>query len=156
AQNGSNSATSQTEVFDTYGNLTWLRDPRGFITYNQYDLVTGAVVRTIKDVDTSLMTGVPIGWTTPAGGGLHLVTDYEVDAFGRTTQSLGPMFDSDGQSVRTADWTVYMDLEYETRNGSGYAYGPTPTYEFELVGPVSISRRAADGASAETISAVRD
>lgn len=154
-QNGPGSSTTRTEVFDVYGNLTWLLDQRGFITYHAYDIVTSAVTQTIQDVDTALMTGVPVGWTTPAGGGLHLITDFESDAFGRTTQTLGPWHDVNGQSVRTAEWTVYRDLEHETRTARGYAYGPAPWYEYELANPVSISRSRSDGSAADSIAAVR-
>lgn len=145
----------QTEIFDTYGNVIWLRDPRGFITYRSYYVATGALTQQIEDVDTSRMSGVPSGWSTPASGGLHLVTDYVSDAFGRVTQTLGPAHDADGQSVRTADWTVYLDLDHETRSARGYAYGPAPSYEFELVNPVSVNQTSADGLTTDSISAVR-
>ena len=95
AQNGSGVAATRTERFDLYGNLIWLKDERGYITYREYDLVTGALRRTIEDVDDSRtitpadcsIAELPDGWTTPDGGGLHLMTDYEIDDQGRINLS---------------------------------------------------------------------
>ena len=33
---------------------------------------------------------MPAGWTTPAGGGLNLVTTYEVDPLGRDVEMTAP------------------------------------------------------------------
>jgi YD repeat-containing protein len=51
------------------------------------------VVKTIVDVDTtqtSDFTDLPSGWSTPTGGGLHLLTEYVVDDQGRTTEVIDP------------------------------------------------------------------
>ena len=105
-QNGSGIAAVRKEYFDTYGNLEWVMDERGFITRMKYDVVTGAITQLIQDVDTSQQTGVPSGWETPTGGGQNLETDFDHDELGRTTQSLGPehAIDLDGEatSVRKA------------------------------------------------------
>ena len=64
------------------------------------------MVKTIADVDTT-QTGdfadLPSGWSTPAGGGLHLTTTYEVDALGRTTKETDPNGD--------VTYTVYNDAD---------------------------------------------
>jgi hypothetical protein len=93
AQNGPGVATTLTTVFDPYGRPIWQKDGDGFLTYTAYDQATGAVVKQIRDVDTtqtSTFTNLPSGWTTPAGGGLHLTTTYEVDALGRVTRKVHP------------------------------------------------------------------
>ena len=155
AQNGANTTDTITEIFDELGNLIWRRDPRGFISYRAYDLPTGSVIQSIQDVDGAKLT-LPSGWVTPAGGGLHLITDNEIDALGRMTQTLGPTHDVLGQSVRTASWMVYRDLEDETYSGQGNALGIGPEYEYTLVNPVSIQRLSHDGRVSQRITAVRD
>ena len=69
SQNGSDVATTVKEYFDINGNLTWQMDERGFIMRTKYDLATGAITQWIQDVDTSVQTDAPAGWTTPSGGG---------------------------------------------------------------------------------------
>jgi hypothetical protein len=153
-QNGTGATDTITEIFDEEGNLVWQRDPRGFITYRAYDLPTGAVVQEIRDVDGAKLA-LPSGWTTPPGGGLHLVTDFEHDDLGRTTLSLGPPHNVNGQTVRTANWMVYRDLEDETLTGQGYALGTSGGYRYTLVNPVSIQRVQAGGRIRDSIVAVR-
>src|SRR5262249_17907770 len=51
-QNGPGSADTETEFFDTYGRPIWFKDGDGFLTYVAYDQPTGAVAKTITDVDT--------------------------------------------------------------------------------------------------------
>ena len=60
AQNGSGVAATRREYFDTYGNLTWHMDERGFLTRTRYDLVTGAVIQRIEDVDTVPLPESPV------------------------------------------------------------------------------------------------
>src|SRR5262249_28987667 len=82
SQNGPGSADTSTVVNDSYGRPVWRKDADGFIVYTAYDSATGAVVKTITDVDTTHTTdfaNLPSGWSTPSGGGLHLITTYEVD-----------------------------------------------------------------------------
>ncbi|MCH8991747.1 MAG: RHS repeat-associated core domain-containing protein, partial [Acidobacteria bacterium] len=153
-QNGTGTPDQQTERFDVYGKRLWLRDPRGFISNFTYDDVTGTMTQQIEDVDGAKVT-LPSGWSTPAGGGLNLVTDFEHDATGRTTQALGPAHDVDGQTVRTAEWTVYKDLDDETWLASGYSTGTSPTYQYTLVNPVLIQYASADGRTGRNVSAVR-
>jgi len=143
-QNGSGQSDTRREYFDQYGNLTWAMDERGFITRYQYDIVTGAVTQMIQDVDTSQVTDEPTGWETPTGGGLHIVTDFEHDDQGRTTQTLGPVHtvDIDGvaTSVRRATWTVYDDANHEVRTAVGQAVPDGEGYTYTLINPVSITK----------------
>ena len=138
-QNGSGLAASRKEAYDGYGNMTWAMDERGFLTKQSYDLATGAVTQLIQDVNTAKVSGAPAGWTTPAGGGLNLVTDYTVDGLGRVTQELGPTHDIDingtNTSVRRATWTVYQDALFQVWSGTGYATGVGPNYTYTLVQP---------------------
>ncbi len=104
AQNGSNASNTLTIVYDAYARPVWTKDAAGFISYAEYDTATGAVLKAITDVDTTqtgTFTNLPSGWATPAGGGLHLTTTYEVDALGRATKATSP----EGR----VDYTVYDD-----------------------------------------------
>ena len=157
SQNGSGTANSFVEVYDADGYLTWRKDERGFITRFKYDIVTGATTQRIDDVDTTQVTDEPTGWTTPTGGGLHLVTDYESDDQGRITQELGPVHSIDlsgtATNIRTATWTVYKDSESRTVVGQGYQ--KTSDSSFTLVNPVSIVKRDKNGNALEQIQATR-
>ena len=158
-QNGSGVADSIVEVFDQYGNLTWKKDQRGFITNFTYDPATGALSERIDDVDMSLITtpGAP-SWTTPAGG-LHLITDYTFDGLGRTTQVLGPSHDVDlsGTStpIRRATWAIYQDALLQQWTGMGYATGTGPSYTYTLVNPVTIIQFDAANRVTQVIVATR-
>jgi RHS repeat-associated protein len=126
AQNGPNTADVVTTVFDTYGRPIWSKDGGGFIHYTEYDLDTGAITKTIKDVSTYLVSNEPSGWTTPFGGGLHLTTQYEFDSLGRTTKVTDP--------VGNITYTAYRDAEHEVRIYRGWnattgtTTGPTEIY----------------------------
>ncbi|WP_235909042.1 RHS repeat-associated core domain-containing protein [Roseiconus nitratireducens] len=156
-QNGDGSVNTRTERFDIHGNRTWVRDERGTITHTTYDVVTGVATRQIVDVDTSQVSGVPAGWTTPTGGGLHLVTDYQHDERGRITQTLGPVHSAEvngvTRQVRRARWHVYLDVDHQQWTGQGYHDVSAGTDT--LVGPVSIIKRTRKGQPLEQISAVR-
>ncbi len=142
SQNGSGTANSRKDYFDTLGYRTWSMNERGFITRYVYNTRNGALVQRIDDVDTSVVSGAPAGWTTPSGGGLNLVTDFESDDRGRITQELGPahVVDINGvaTTVRRAIWTVYDDVNHTVRIGRGYATGTGPNYTFTLINPVEI------------------
>lgn len=137
-QNGSDTSNSRTTVLDVYGNPTWVQDERGFLTNYTNDPLTGAVIEQIQDVNTDILPA-PNGWTTPTGGGLHLISDYEVDIFGRRTQSLGPVNTIDlsgtATTVRRAQWTIYQDVLHAVWRGSGYATGSGPDYTYTLINP---------------------
>jgi len=158
-QNGSGQTDTRREYFDAYGNLTWTMDERGFITRYKHDVVAGAMTQLIQDVDTSQVTDEPTGWETPTGGGLHLVTDFEHDDQGRTTQMLGPVhtLDIDGvaTSVRRATWTVYDDANHEVRTAVGQAVPDGDSYTYTLINPVSITKSDENGNVLEEIKATR-
>ena len=157
-QNGSGVTDSRKEYFDTYGNVNWLMDERGFITRFIFDIPTSAIVQQIDDVDTVLVSDAPAGWTTPTGGGLHLITDLEHDDQGRMTQSLGPSHEIDisgtATTIRRATWMVYQDATHETWQGSGYTTGSS-AYSYTLINPVSITKADANGLVLELIQATR-
>ncbi|GIX04973.1 MAG: hypothetical protein KatS3mg114_0842 [Planctomycetaceae bacterium] len=142
SQNGSGTSNSRKDYFDTLGYRTWSMDERGFITRYVYNTRNGALVQRIDDVDTSVVSGAPAGWSTPSGGGLNLITDFESDDRGRITQELGPahVVDINGvaTTVRQAIWTVYDDVNHTVRIGRGYATGTGPNYTFTLINPVEI------------------
>ncbi|MFQ3649983.1 MAG: RHS repeat-associated core domain-containing protein [Gemmataceae bacterium] len=129
AQNGPGTATTLTTVFDAFGRPIWQKDGGGFLTYIEYDQATGAVLKHIRDVDTtqtSTFTNLPSGWTTPAGGGLHLMTTYEVDALGRVTKKVHP----NGR----VDYFTYNDVTREVRTYAGWdAAGNMPTGPTQVV-----------------------
>lgn len=161
SQNGSGTSASRKEYYDASGNLIWSTDERGFISKFVYDPATTAVTQQIQDVDTSIETEAPAGWTTPSSGGLNLITDFEHDDRGRTTQVLGPTHTIDlsgtATSVRRATWFVYSSNESqrETRIGQGYATGTSGSYTYTLVNPVSIFQTDIAGRPTEQIQATR-
>jgi hypothetical protein len=115
SQNGPGTADVTTTYFDQYGNAQWIQDPDGFIQYYAYDPVTGALLTQIVDVntaDTGEFVNLPLGWSTPSGGGLNLVTQFQVDALGRTTEETSP-----GGSIT---YYVYLDPEHEERIYQGW------------------------------------
>jgi len=157
-QNGSGVADTRREYFDTYGNRIWEMDERGFIGRMVYDIPTGAMIQQVSDVDTGLYDDVPVGWTTPSGGGKNLVTDLDHDDQGRTTQSLQPSVTIDlGGSpitIRKTSWAVYDDINHITYSGQGFATGSAPDYGFTLQNPTMITRMDAGGRVNEQIEAI--
>jgi hypothetical protein len=109
-QNGPGTAVVTEQVFDAVGREIWSRDGDGFLRHTQYDAQTGAVVKSIVDVNTSRTSefqNLPTGWATPTGGGLHLVTTHEVDRLGRITKATDPR--------GSITYTVYDDVNHSTR-----------------------------------------
>ncbi len=159
AQNGTGVAAVTKTVFDLFGNANWRMDENGFIFQTKYDVITGAVTQRIEDVNTSTASGVPSGWTTPSGGGLNLITDFENDNRGRMTQSLGPSHSVDisgtATTVRRATWKVYQDASFQTWSGHGYATGSVGSYSYTLINPVSITKLRANNLVADQIQATR-
>jgi len=157
-QNGSGVAATRKDYIDIDGRPTWSMDERGYITHRIYDLATGASVRQIDDVDTSVVSGAPSGWTTPGDGGKNLVTDYLSDDQGRTTQMLGPVhtIDIEGMAtaIRRANWTVYDDVNHITYSGQGYQSGTSPSFKYVLINPVSIIKRDSGRKVLEQIQAI--
>jgi hypothetical protein len=144
---GTNAPDVTTTFFDTYAQPIWTKDPDGYINYTAFDPATGAVIKTITDVDTTKtddFTGLPDGWSTPSGGGLHLITTMVVDALGRTTKETSP-----GPN-NNVTYTVYIDNlpsripgvpDHEVRVYQGWnstlnppaPTGPTQVYRDDLV-----------------------
>jgi RHS repeat-associated protein len=129
AQNGPGTPDVETTVYDVYGRPIWTRDADGFIRYMEYDQGTGAVTKSIVDVDTTRTSdfqNLPAGWITPPGGGLHLVTQMGVDGLGRETQRVDP----NGNIT----YTVYNDANHEKRvypgwnADTGLPTGPTQVW----------------------------
>ncbi len=116
--NGSGTATTETILYDTYGRETWRKDEENFLHYREYDILTGALKKQIRDVNTATLPN-PLGWTTPAGGGLHLSDDYEVDTLGRTTKHT----DAGGRIT----FVVHKDVQEEKRIYAGWNGTTTPT-----------------------------
>jgi RHS repeat-associated protein len=129
SQNGPDAPAVTTTFFDGYGRPVWTRDADDFLSYTEYDPATGAAVKTITDVDTAQtadFTGLPAGWSTPAGGGLHLKTQMLVDSLGRATKVTAPN--------GTVRYTVHNDPSHEVRS---YAWDPAAN---QPVGPVAVER----------------
>ena len=92
-QNGPGTAATETTAFNGYGRPSWFKDAGGFLQYRAFDVPTGAITKTIADVDTtqtSTFADLPSGWSTPTGGGLHITSTAELDVFGRTTGLTDP------------------------------------------------------------------
>ena len=138
---GSGSSNVETEYFDTYGNVTWLKDADNFIRYNEYDIATGAVTKSIQDVNTANtgdFANKPSGWSTPSGGGLHLITQYTPDTLGRTIAMTDPK--------NHVTYTVYNDPIHEVRVYPGWNTSThTPT------GPTIVSREDTVGSYRESL-----
>ena len=72
-------------------------------------------MKTIDDVDTTQtgdFTGLPSGWSTPSGGGLHLISQSQVDGLGRPTEKTDPN--------GNVTYIVYIDTNYEVRTYPGW------------------------------------
>jgi RHS repeat-associated protein len=122
-------ADTETVVYDAVGRPIWIKDADDFLTYLEYDDRTGAVSKRIVDVDTSQTSDFadkPSTWSTPSGGGLHLVTTMTVDGLGRTTKETAPN--------GNVTFTVYKDAQHETRQYRSAAGS------FSQVGPVVVTR----------------
>src|SRR5207247_874684 len=52
-QNGPGSADVTTTYYDGYGRAVWTKNGDGYLGYIGYDVSTGAVAKTITDVNTS-------------------------------------------------------------------------------------------------------
>ena len=92
-------------------------------------------------------------------GKQNLTTDFEIDAKGRTTQTLGPVHEAViggiAKQVRIASWTTYYEYTNKVTSASGFAEGTAPNYTFTLVNPVSITISNNNGNVLEQIQATR-
>ena len=135
AQDGPDVADVESAAFDPLGNLVWSRDGSGAITYAAYSVATGAMVKSIADVNTADTSDfdsayLPSGWTTPTGDGLELVTTDTIDDQGRTTKGVSP-------AGRVTVYT-YDDADHEVREYDGWTgtatTGPTVGYREDWSG----------------------
>ncbi|MEX0641255.1 MAG: hypothetical protein WD468_01065 [Pirellulales bacterium] len=141
-QNGDGIQYAIKEAFDQTGWLGNRTDAYNFTsppshipsTSFDYDSNTGGVVEMTQDP-----------------GGLAIVTDYDVDDFGRTIRVSGPGHNINGQTVSTVTWTVYMDVQHEVRTAQGYRIGSNDT----IANPVSITKMDRNGRVLEEIQALR-
>jgi RHS repeat-associated protein len=134
-ENGPGVADAETLYLDGWGRPVWFKDADGFIAYAAWDQATGGLIKTIRDVNTA-NTGdfmnLPSGWSTPSGGGLHLLGSAVVDALGRPTQ----VTDAAGNVT----YAVYLDTQYEVRvypgwqSGTSSTTGPTRLYREDRPG----------------------
>src|SRR5262249_18704564 len=94
--------------------------------------VTGAVTESIQDVNTAItsdFSNLPAGWSTPAGGGLNLVSSDQVDGLGRPTK----MTDANGNVT----YVTYDDVNHAVRTYAGWntatgmPTGPTQVYRYD-------------------------
>jgi hypothetical protein len=127
-QNGDGNTYYVREMFDSLGNRIAVQDQRGFITTYQFDAGLGVRTRMVQDDDPPAGSG----WTAQPGTRLKLTTDVEYDNQGRVTQTLSPAFNSNGQPVRTASWTVYRDDLEKTWSAQGYATGTGDGPDYDL------------------------
>jgi RHS repeat-associated protein len=134
-ENGPGSADVTTTYLDGFGRPVWAQDADGFLSYTAYDVASGAVVKTIADVntaDTGDFSGLPSGWSTPTGGGLELITSYAVDGLGRPTQVTDP--------AGKVTYIVYDDVNHATRTYAGWntttnaPTGPTVVTRYDRAG----------------------
>jgi RHS repeat-associated protein len=108
AQNGPGTPDVDTATFDVFGRVVQDQDGDGFVRTAAYDNPTGAAVQLVTDV-----------------GGLHLVTQREVDALGRVTRLTDPNGD--------VTYVVYNDLGHELQVYPGWdAAAEAPTGPTQL------------------------
>lgn len=142
-EHGTGDTYTRVERYDFFGNAEWLKDEIGVLDFQVFDPITGGLWQRILDVDTQRMNPgvVPDGWSTPAGGGYNLISDYECDSMGRNLQELGPLHscDLDGtvKQVRTAFFQVYLDGRRQHWSSQGYAVGDG----YRTLGPITIIQR---------------
>ena len=162
-QNGSGTAAATFAYYSSAGNLEWSADQNGRFTHYIYDSLTDHLVTTIADVDASDGYSLPTlsltGWPSLPSSGVSAESDYQYDALGRVTQTLGPahMAEIDGTmtNIRTASWNVYKDAGHETWTAKGYetldVYGQHVSWT--LVDPVLITKTDRDGRVTDQIQA---
>ncbi len=155
AEHGTGQTHVFTERYDQFGNLQWVKNAAGFLTYQVYDPLTGAAIQRVNDVDVKKMSSlvVPPTWVTPSGGGLHLISDYSSDPQGRVTQSVGPVHSCDlhgvATMIRRVSYKVYLDARRQDWSAAGYVVGDG----FRTIGPVNITQRDFRGQITDEISA---
>jgi RHS repeat-associated protein len=165
AQNGIDATTYQeTTRYDLQGRPVWQRSARGVLTYLEYNVVNGALVKRIDDVKTSLMLpgSVPAGWSTPSGleFGKHRITEFHHDALGRVIRELGPPVrihlaakDAATTLIRRVRFTTHNEPDHERRTCLGYALASAvgAPLSYHTLGGVTLMRMNAAGQIIEEI-----
>src|SRR5262249_35460577 len=99
---------------------------------------SGAATKQIVDVNTANtgdFTDLPTGWASSSNP-LHLITQFQVDGLGRTTQVTDP--------AGNVTYAVYKDTNYEVRVYPGWQSATNTT-----TGPTQDYRSARPGSSPE-------
>src|SRR5262249_14742513 len=135
-QNGPGTSDVEEITHDPYGRPIWTKDGAGFLGYTAYDAPTGAITKTITDVDTTLtgdFQNLPPLWSTPAGGGLHLLTQFVVDKLGRTTKRTDPRDKAPTDNThQNVTYLTYDDVAHEVRTYPGWLPTGRPTGPTQL------------------------
>jgi RHS repeat-associated protein len=119
-ENGSGSAVTRSDYFETDGLHTWSKDGDGFVHYTGWDANRRTVTKTVRNIDTD-SADRPSGVPAPPSGegfdsstGLNLVSDTEYDSLHRPVKAEGPAFNawtgSTVASVRTTRRWYYTKL----------------------------------------------
>jgi RHS repeat-associated protein len=155
SQNGPASDTNDTgnadtaiTYYDIYGRPAWIKDGDGYISYTEYDPKTGAVSKSIADVNTTNtadFSSLPSGWTSTNHSALRLITTYTNDGHGRPTEVTGP-----GGTGHNLIVSTYDDVNHETRTYHGYMSGSN----FVEVGPTQVHREDQAGSYTEDLTLV--
>jgi len=123
-ENGPGVADVTASYTDPYGRTVWSKDADGHIFYTQYDDATGAVVKSIGDVNTndtgdfsSPPVPLPTGWVNTSG--LELETTAQVDGLGRPIQTVTDANNPTSPDSRTT-YIVHNDANHETRTYVGW------------------------------------
>lgn len=165
AQNGIDATTYQeTTRYDILGRPVWKRGARGVLTYLEYNVVNGALVKRIDDVKTSLMPpgSVPAGWSTPSGQefGMHRITEFHHDALGRVIREMGPPVlthldpkDTATTLIRRVRFTTHNEPDHERRSCLGYALASAvgAPLSYHTLGGVNLMRMNSAGQVIEEI-----
>ena len=125
-ENGSGSQ-NETKYHYTDGRVDYVKSPDGIISYTEY--TDGQVTRTIRDADTSTLTGVPSGFSS-LGTELHYVTTMTYDDQARPDEATAP----DG-TVSKRYYTKLADGRFVTLSIPRVVSGSPDTFH----GPVGYS-----------------
>ncbi len=145
AQNGSGIAATVAIFYDLMGRPVWTKNADGHVRYTLFGVTTGAVFKVIDDVNYALLTTgekasfAQTGWALPSG--LNLVTQYDVDGLGRTTQIVDPN--------GNVSYIVYDDVNHETRTYQGWN-----TLANQPTGVIIVNRDDRAGSYTETLTYV--
>jgi len=125
--NGRAAADTEEVIYDSFGNVAWLKDGDGYLQHFEWNVATGGMTKHVTDAAAA--TGSPTrGSGLPTA--LALTSDFEVllaDPFGRPTKI------EDAKDNLT--YVVYNDAQHEIRSYPGFAASTGTT-----TGPIFIQR----------------